>query len=306
MRPKLLVLSDPEPLRDPDGRLLSDYCLADDRAIRCTGDIDTLEPFIKHIAKVLGIEVKSWYIQNDVGLIINGKHVRLDLLIVGEDGTLLDFEPQKSNDVNLIDRLTAYSSWLNLTHLGEGFTYDKLPKSVSVFLCQNDITKRGKAVDVAEMAYRDDGKPAGAKFKWIILTYKNLKEPKTELEWLLHDFYCKDPEKMHSQAMANRLKYLQSSEGLKDMFLESREEEVKRVKRESLAEGQAKGEAIGLAKGEAIGQAKGEAIGQAKAKENAALGLLKEGLSAEIIARALDLHVSEVHAITARHGIALP
>lgn len=81
------------------------------------------------------------------------------------------------------------------------------------------------------------------------------------------------------------------------MFLESREEEVRRVRRESLA----KGQAIGLAKGEAIGRAKGEAM----AKENAALGLLKEGLSAEIIAEVLDLRISEVHAIAACNGITL-
>ena len=73
------------------------------------------------------------------------------------------------------------------------------------------------------------------------------------------------------------------------MFLESREEEVKRVRRESFAEGQA----IGLAKGEAM------------AKERFALGLLKEGLSAEIIAEVLDLRISEVLAIAARHGITL-
>lgn len=65
------------------------------------------------------------------------------------------------------------------------------------------------------------------------------------------------------------------------MFLESREEEVKRVKRESLAKG------------------------EAMAKEKDALGLLKEGLSADIIARALDLRISEVHSIAACNGITL-
>lgn len=65
------------------------------------------------------------------------------------------------------------------------------------------------------------------------------------------------------------------------MFLESREEEVKRVRRESLAKG------------------------EAMAKEKAALGLLNEGLSAEIIAEVLDLRISEVRSIAACNGITL-
>ena len=69
------------------------------------------------------------------------------------------------------------------------------------------------------------------------------------------------------------------------MFLESREEEVKRVRRESLTEGQAKGEAM--------------------AKERVALGLLKEGRPAEIIAEVLDLRISEVRSIAACNDIAL-
>ncbi|MBO5529317.1 MAG: hypothetical protein J6A47_08420 [Bacilli bacterium] len=65
------------------------------------------------------------------------------------------------------------------------------------------------------------------------------------------------------------------------MFLESREEEVRRVERESLAKG------------------------EAMAKERFALGLLKEGLPAEIIAEVLDLRISEVRSIAACNGITL-
>ncbi|MBQ7244054.1 MAG: hypothetical protein IJS52_07630, partial [Bacilli bacterium] len=41
------------PGRDPEGRPLSDYCLADNRAIVCTAGRDTMLPFARYLAQVL-------------------------------------------------------------------------------------------------------------------------------------------------------------------------------------------------------------------------------------------------------------
>ena len=119
----------------------------------------------------------------------------------------------------------------------------------------------------------DDGAPCGAKFHWYVFSRKNLKHPKTELEWLLFDIYCKQVEQMHSKAMADRLEYLKSEEGL-GMWLETRDEEIKRR--------------------------------IAEKEEKIVLGLIHEGLSIDAIARAIEIAPAKVEEIAQRHNIPLP
>ena len=278
------------PIRDPFGRPLDEYCLADDRAISCSGDNGSLKPFIDHVADVFGYEVDKCTPQSDIGLTINGKHVRLDILVADKIGNLLDVETQKSDEPKLVDRLTIYTAHLIEQQLNRGKDFGELKETVIVFVCKDDPLGMGRAVDIMEMAHLHNGEPMGAKVRWIVLSYKYLKnDPKDEMEWLLHDFFETDIGKIHSPEMAERLKYLRTEEGVKMMF-ETREEEAARK----------------FAEGEAKGIVKGRAEGIAKEKEANVIGMLSEGIPLETIARVAKISIDDVKAIADRHGVKLP
>ena len=285
------------PGRDPEGRPLSDYCLADNRAITCDAGEETMRPFVHHIASVFGFEEVEWACQSDIGFVVDGKHVRLDLVIVGEDGGILNVEAQSSPATSLIDRMTAYTAYLIGRQLAPGQGYESLRGVHVVFVCKGDPLKRGRSMENMEMAYAADGAPCGAKFRWTVLSFVHLKKPAGEAEWLLHDFFCKDVAEMHSPAMSNRLKYLRSEEGSAMMF-ETREEEVRRKAEEARLEGKAEGKAEGILEGKAEGILEG--------LERAALGMLRDGMPPEKVAAYTSLAIEAVRDIAAKNGIALP
>ena len=215
--------------RGPDGRMVKDYRLADDRAISCIHGRETLIPFAEHIARTVtgdaSFAVESVESQSEIGITISGKRARLDLIIIGKGGALLDLEAQKYAEDELIDRMTLYTSELMLRSIDAGGDYSELREVYVVFLCKGDPLDSGVPVERIEM--RGFGnRLVGAKFHWIVLSRKNNASPESELEWLSHDFFAKG-EEIHDRAMSERLQYLCSEEGLRMMF-ESREEELAR------------------------------------------------------------------------------
>ena len=268
------------------------FCLADNRAISCSGGEETMVELAKHIGEVFGRKAERWDTQAEIGLSLFGKHFRLDLLIIDKEENLLDIEPQESKEKHIIDRLTAYTAGLIYSQLHAGDGYQELKDVIIAFFCKDDPLGRGNAVEKIEMTF-DDGTPCGAKFHWYVFSRKNLKHPKTELEWLLFDIYCKQVEQMHSKAMANRLECLKSEEGL-EMWLKTREEEMKRVREE------------GEAKGKAEGKAEGKVEGKAETKEEDILGMLEQGFPLEGIAKAAKTSIAEVEEIARRNNVPLP
>ncbi len=266
------------PIRDPFGRPLDEYCLADNKAISCSGDDGTMEPYVKHVADAFGYEAEHWWLQPEIGLTIDCKHVRLDILVADAEGNLLDVEGQKSGEGTLVDRLTAYSSYLIGQQLSSGKGYGELKKTVVAFVCKDDPLDEATAVDEMAMVHLHNGQEVGAKFRWIVLSRKYLKgAPKGKMEWLLHDFFETDVGKMHSPEMAKRLKYLRTEEGVRMMF-ETREQEIARNRAEA----------------------------EAKKTEEDVQGMHNEGFPIETVAKIARIGISDVKAIADRHGVKLP
>ena len=272
--------------RGPDGRRVSDYRLADDRAISCIHGKETLFPFAEHIARIVtgddSFAVDKVESQSEIGITIRGKRARLDLVIVGKGGALLDVEAQKYAEDDLIDRMTLYTSELMLRSIDAGGDYSELRDVYIVFLCRKDLLGSGVPVERIEM--RGDGnRLVGAKFHWIVLSQKNNPSPKSELEWLSHDFFA-ESEEIHDRAMSERLQYLCSEEGLRMMF-ESREEELAR----KLA-------------------AKEREVTQRVREEDTDREIARDiafGIDPERIAEALEVPLTRVLAVAEREGLNL-
>ena len=113
-----------------------------------------------------------------------------------------------------------------------------------------------------------------------------MKDEKTELGRLMHDFHCKDADEMYSEVLARRVRELkETEEGVYSMCQEMDE---------IYNEGMMRGERIGEKRGEERGITIGEERGEKKAKKATAISLAEMGLPVEQIARGVKESVSIV------------
>ena len=111
-----------------------------------------------------------------------------------------------------------------------------------------------------------------------ILYVNSKKQDDTELGRLMHDLHCEEADKMYSNVLSARVQQLkETEEGVKTMC-----QELEEIYNE--------GEQSGFLRGEQSGVQKGELK---KARETT-LALLEMGMSAEQIAKAVNLSIETI------------
>ncbi len=255
-----------------------DICLADDCAISFLEGEETMRPFVDHIVKsILGkkaFKVERYSTQYSANLTIIGKGIRLDLIIQGSGGELLDVEMQRYKDKNLIKRLDAY--WLELggLQLADVKEYRNLKDIYVAFMCDKDYLKQGEAINWIEPVSLKSGLPTGSILHGLIVSNELIVKPQSELEWLSKDLFNKEEATMHGKETKGRLEYLRK-DGFQYMI--TGYEEWKRNVFEE-------GEAIGVKKGQA----------------QTICSMIAGGIDEETIAKALGITKEEVAEMAAQ------
>ncbi len=72
--------------------------------------------------------------------------VRLDVYLKDEAGTVFNVEMQSTNDEALTRRVRFYQSAIDRSELAKGVSYENLPDSYIIFICDFDYFHIGKAV----------------------------------------------------------------------------------------------------------------------------------------------------------------
>lgn len=87
------------------------------------------------------------YVQSEkaINMRPDSKGVRLDIYIEDEEGTVYNVEMQAIDTKELPERARYYQSMVDLELLEKGENYINIPKSVIIFICMEDIFKRGLA-----------------------------------------------------------------------------------------------------------------------------------------------------------------
>ena len=255
-----------------------DICLADDCAISFLEGEETMRPFVDHIVKsILGkkaFKVERYSTQYSANLTIIGKGIRLDLIIQGSGGELLDVEMQRYKDKNLIKRLDAY--WLELggLQLADVKEYRNLKDIYVAFMCDKDYLKQGEAINWIEPVSLKSGLPTGSILHGLIVSNELIVKPQSELEWLSKDLFNKEEATMHGKETKGRLEYLRK-DGFQYMI--TGYEEWKRNVFEE-----------------------GEAIGVKKGLAQAICSMIAGGIDEETIAKALGITKEEVAEMAAQ------
>ena len=160
--------------------------------------------------------------------------------------------------------------FMNLLNPGELF--DSLPETYIIFITKNDVLGYNLPINHIRRRINETGEIF--EDGQHILYVNSKKQDDTELGRLMHDLHCKEADEMYSNVLSARVQQLkETTEGVNQMCQEL--EEI-------YNEGVERGEQSGVQKGELK-----------KARETT-LALLEMGMSAEQIAKAVNLSIETI------------
>ena len=146
---------------------------------------------------------------------LEGRSVRLDVFARDGRGKPYDIEIQRADKGAGAKRARYNSALMDADETVPGTDAGKLPESYVIFITENDIYKKGRALYKIDR-YVDGEEPFndGAHIIYVNGKYKG-NDPMGDL---MHDFHCKKAGDMKSRILAERARYLKESDkGVKHM-----------------------------------------------------------------------------------------
>ena len=160
--------------------------------------------------------------------------------------------------------------------LNPGDLFDNLPETYIIFITKNNILEYSQPISHIQRRIKEtedtfqDGQH--------ILYVNSKKQDDTELDRLMHDLHCKEADKMYSNVLSARVQQLkETTEGVNQMC-----QELEEIYNE------------GVERGEQSGFLRGEQSGELKKARETTLALLEMGMSAEQIAKAVNLSIETI------------
>ena len=199
---------------------------------------------------------------------LQGRSAILDCVAKDAENNHFNVEIQGENDGASPKRARYHSGLLDMNLLNPGDPFDSLPETYVIFITKNDVLGYNRPISHIQRRIKEtedifqDGQH--------ILYVNSKKQDDTELGRLMHDLHCKEADKMYSNILATRVHQLkETEEGVNQMC-----QELEEIYNE--------GEQSGVQKGELK-----------KARETT-LALLEMGMSAEQIAKAVNLSIETI------------
>lgn len=208
---------------------------------------------------------------------LQGRSVRLDIHAFA-DGQEFNIEIQRSGKGAAERRARYNSSLMDANALLAGEDYDKLPESYVIFITETDVLAKGLPLYVVERVVKGinedfvDG-------SHIIYVNSSMMDEDTPLGKLMHDFRCTQADDMYYDVLAERVRYLkETEEGARNMC-----------------------EAMEMLTDEA--EMRGMERGMEQGKTAVILGMLKEKLPLEMIAKVSDISMDKIREIGKMHHL---
>ena len=199
---------------------------------------------------------------------LQGRSAILDCVAKDAENNFFNVEIQGENDGASPKRARYHCGLLDMNLLNPGDLFDNLPETYIIFITKNNILEYSQPISHIQRRIKEtedifqDGQH--------ILYVNSKKQDDTELGRLMHDLHCEEADKMYSNVLSARVQQLkETEEGVKTMC-----QELEEIYNE--------GEQSGVQKGELK-----------KARETT-LALLEMGMSAEQIAKAVNLSIETI------------
>lgn len=148
---------------------------------------------------------------------LRGKDITLDINAVDGIGNKYDIEIQRDDRGADAKRARYHSSMLDAHSLKRGQTFSELTESYVIFITEHDVIGKGRPIYKIERKYDEDNEHFNDGGHIIYVNGSN-RDSSTELGRLMHDFFCKNPDDMNYQILAERARhYKEDEKGVKVM-----------------------------------------------------------------------------------------
>lgn len=141
---------------------------------------------------------------------IYGRGVRFDVFATDQYGTEYNFEVQNASNGAPPKRARYNSDMLDLRRLKSGDDFDALPETYVIFITAKDVLGHGLPIYHIDRHINELGTPFNDMAHIIYVNGENTSS--TPLGMLMQDFKNADPAKMHSKLLADKMKYLKSTD----------------------------------------------------------------------------------------------
>jgi predicted transposase/invertase (TIGR01784 family) len=247
---------------------------------------------------------------------LKDKSIALDIHAKSALGESLNIEIQLRSHAGLAERILYYWSRQYGSQLQAGEDYNRLRRTVSIFLLDFDLTLQGKMHSVYGVLEKERYEPLTEQLEIHLLELPKLKWDGQQQLNMLHNWLhflrgatieewirmSKDDDELRKV-----MSTLESISKDREMWLlaESRKKwlhDQAAFRATGYEEGKAEGKAVGLAEGKAEGLAEGKAEGKAEGLEEGlqlknrelAIGMLNEGVSVDIIKKLTGYSAEEL------------
>ena len=150
---------------------------------------------------------------------LQGRSAILDCVARDADGKQFDVEIQQDNEGASPKRARYHSGLMDMNTLNAGQDFDELPESHVIFITRDDALGYGLPIYHIGRKIQEVGE--NFKDEAYIIYVNSSRQDDTELGCLMHDFYCKDAEDIHSEILAKRVYELkETQEGVDTMCRE--------------------------------------------------------------------------------------
>lgn len=226
---------------------IAKFCLMDDTFFHtCLKDSPSgMEWILRIILDDSELVVLEMHTQEDVPNIF-GRSVIFDVFVRDAKGREYNVEVQRADKGADPRRARHHACVLDAMHVEKNMEWKQLPPTIVIFITETDALHGGEPIYHVERTIRELHHKRFEDDAEII--YVNGKcQDDTPLGRLMQDFACKDPSKMHSKVLAERVKFYKSDEHGVRTMCKIMQDLMEKYAEGKLEEGRAKGKAEGIA-----------------------------------------------------------
>ena len=228
---------------------------------------------------------------------LQGRSVRLDIHAFS-DGQEYDIEIQRAERGASARRARHNSSLMDANALRASEDCENLPESYVIFITETDVLGEGRPIYVIRRTIEGSGRDFGDG-SHIIYVNSAMMEENTPLGKLMHDFRCTRAEDMYYDVLAERVRYFKETEEGASVMCRAMEELARDFAGEIAKEAKERGMAQGMAQG----MERGRARGREETTAAIVLGMLKEKLPLETIAKVSEISLDKIQEIGKKHSL---
>lgn len=161
---------------------------------------------------------------------LHGKKAQLDILAKDKNNTIYNVEIQcKAKGASPL-RARYYSSILDANVLNPGTQHDKMPKTIVIFITEQDVLGFHLPIYHIERIIKENGTSFGDKSEIIYVDAQN--RAHTRLGRLMHDMHCTKAADMYNPVLAQNMRFLKETVEGEQIMCEIMDELMRKEKLE--------------------------------------------------------------------------